>query len=185
MSIDLSTLAKKFQLTMKQARFCQVFRGNASEAAREAGYASVSSANRLMQNKAIRDCIDYVNKHTGAPPIVTKQELLEMYSTIARNSENEASKIKAMDSIAKIYGLFLDRSINMDIKSSLDNLSDSELLAKLDQLSRLLGVNRLNIGSNNNKVILQDACQDDKKVDMQNTCQDDGEIIDMQEVYQK
>ena len=139
---ELHAFRTKHGLSVMQAKFVLAFTGNATQAARVAGYANPSVAGyKLLRLDKIIRALDALtvsqSDMQGDRKLLTRNDLMLIWSELA--SDPEATwkhRLKAMDSLAKSQGIFIDRSqiiSNVRIES-LDKLSDQELYAQLDVL---------------------------------------------------
>lgn len=150
---ELHGFRTKHKLSVMQAKFVLAFTGNASAAARVAGYANpgVAGCKLLKLDKVIR-ALDRLTDRDSASmdgrKLLTRNDLMLIWSELA--SDPEATwkhRLKAMDSLAKSQGIFIDRSqiiSNVRIES-LDKLSDAELYAQLDVLLAEMGVSNVRL----------------------------------------
>lgn len=86
--------------------------GNASEAARRAGYRRRPGAQgpRLVANGAIQAALEERARPTEDRRIAGAQEVLEQLTTIARDTSLEArDRIRALELLGKRYGLWVER----------------------------------------------------------------------------
>lgn len=101
-------------LNKRQQLFCNeyIVSLNATDAAKKAGYSektSYSIGQRLLKNVEIKKYIDERLDSIHNERIMTKTEILEIYTEIARNEKNSVKDIiKALDSLAKCLILFKD-----------------------------------------------------------------------------
>jgi len=130
---------KKTRLTWKQQRFVESYAGDGVKAANEAGYKGdnntlAARASQLLRMPKIKEAIQARNARDTRKRIADRQELLEMYSAIARDRTNSLrDRLRAMDSLGRAQGIFIDKqAIAMQVEH-LDRLSDDELLSKLSE----------------------------------------------------
>lgn len=101
------------KLTPKQARFVAAYCGNATEAAREAGYSTKTAAFIGAENlkkpqisKAIKERRD----KRLASLIATREERQQFWTNLMRDEDRkEADRLKASELLAKSEGDFLER----------------------------------------------------------------------------
>ncbi len=145
---ELHAFRTRHGLSVMQAKFVLAFTGNASQAARVAGYASpaVAGSKLLRLGKVIRalDALTARASDTNDDrKLLTRNDLMLIWSELASDPEATwKNRLKAMDSLAKSQGIFIDRSqiiSNVRIES-LDKLSDAELYAQLDVLLAEMGM---------------------------------------------
>ena len=132
----------EFSLTKRQVLFAIYYDGNATRAARQAGYANPESqGSRLYRNVGVQRLLDRLTERQSATTsqgkLLTRADLMLIWSELATDpNATWKDRLKAMDSLAKSQGIFIDRSqviSNVRIES-LDKLTDSELYDKLDVL---------------------------------------------------
>ncbi len=150
---ELHAFRLKHKLSVMQARFVLAFTGNASAAARVAGYANpgVAGHKLLKLDKVIRALDSLTDRasdtHDGRK-LLTRSDLMLIWSELASDPEATwKNRLKAMDSLAKSQGIFIDRSqiiSNVRIES-LDKLSDAELYAQLDVLLAEMGLSNVRL----------------------------------------
>ena len=107
-------LPKKKKLTVKQQRFVDFYDGNATDAARKAGYKGnphsieqvgfenlrkpeIVKALRLREKKAIN------------PNIMSREERQTFWTKMIETSERDSDKLRASELLGKSEGDFLDR----------------------------------------------------------------------------
>lgn len=136
-------IREKYKLTHKQALFVLYWNGNATQTARKCGYSNPESNGiRVMNNDKVKLAIKRFTAPNSTPSnILTRNDLMQIWSDIARDSDTPPSiRLKAMDSLAKSQGIFIDRSqviSNVRIEH-LDKLSDAELIDKLNDTMNTL-----------------------------------------------
>ncbi len=98
-------------LSLKQKRFCEeyVIFGNATEAAKKAGYSektAYSQGQRLLKNVETQKYIAELTTRRKNEKIASADEVLEFFAAVMRDKE-EATKnrLKAAENLAKRYGL--------------------------------------------------------------------------------
>ena len=139
----LKWLMEKYSLNMRQAMFVLLYDGNATDAARRAGYRHPNThGSRLLANDGIKSAISALTERIRTHNrILTREDLMKIWSQIATDKDAKVhDRMKAMDSLAKAQGIFIDRSqiiSNVRIEH-LDKLTDQELLDKLDSAIRTL-----------------------------------------------
>lgn len=103
------------KLTIKQQRFADeyIISGNATEAAKKAGYSKKTARAMGAENltkpsikKYIEECIAEIQ----GPKIATMVEIREFWTSILRDGEERTSdRLKASELMARTEGAFLDR----------------------------------------------------------------------------
>ena len=101
-------------LTERQAEFCRhyIASGVAKEAAVRAGYAPGSAkvtGCRLLQNPKVRDKIEALKGRLDSKRIMTAEQVLENISDIAEDGENENTRLRALELMAKHHSLLIER----------------------------------------------------------------------------
>ena len=143
---ELNSFARKYKLTVRQAKFVLNYTGNGTQAARQAGYKGNSDtlavqASRLLKDDKIIRALDRLtvrqSASEGQSKLLTRNDLMAIWSELASDTKATwKDRLKAMDSLAKSQGIFIDRSqIISNVRvESLDKLTDRELIAELDGL---------------------------------------------------
>jgi phage terminase small subunit len=129
-------LVKRYGITYKQALFCLYYDGNATRSARKAECKNPDkNGSGLMKNDGVIACIKALTSSESAPSyILTRNDLMRIWSELARDTQASwKDRLKAMDSLAKSKGIFIDRSqvISNVRVEHLDKLTDAEMHAKL------------------------------------------------------
>ena len=101
-------------LTERQAEFCRhyIASGVAKEAAVRAGYAPGSAkvtGCRLLQNPKVRDKIEALKGRLETKRILTAEQTLEMVSEIARDSDTDPNRMRALEFLGKWHSLLVER----------------------------------------------------------------------------
>ena len=97
-------------MTARQKKFAEYYAacGNASDAARHAGYSSkfaAQNADKLLKNTNISDYIRALSERAQTERILTVTERQAMLSDLARDeSEDAADRIRAIDTLNKMTG---------------------------------------------------------------------------------
>lgn len=106
-------MPKKKGLTARQKRFIDAYNGNATEAARAAGYSEKkidNAAYKLMHTPAIMEAIREREKARSDAAIMTREERQKLWSDLARNvDETTRDRLRATELLGKSEGDFLDR----------------------------------------------------------------------------
>ncbi len=131
-------------LTLKQKAFCEFYvgSGNASEAARLAGYSTKTARATGAENLTKPDVQEYINSITKAMSderIATATERQRFWTSIMRGQmpEIESIQLKASEILAKAQGDFVQK---VEVTSELTMLSDDELDEKIRSLTAMLGI---------------------------------------------
>jgi len=114
--------------TIKQARFAEKYveHGNAARAYREAGYECSKWADntvyveacRLLKNPKVTAKIDQLQRTARRKHNITLDGLTEQYERVMQMAEQkgDTSTMKAaLDSLAKLHGVWVDKSENRDV----------------------------------------------------------------------
>ena len=103
----------KNKLTARQKRFIDAYDGNATEAARAAGYSENkidNAAYKLMHTPVIMEAIREREKARSDAAIMTREERQKLWSDLARNvDETTRDRLRATELLGKSEGDFLDR----------------------------------------------------------------------------
>jgi phage terminase small subunit len=131
---------KRGQLTERQQRFVEAYtgpaRGNASEAARMAGYRTRQEGPRLLSNAVIAAAICERAGQTRQEAIMGSEEAQRTLTEIARSTVEEAKdRIAAIKEIAKMRGYYAPKKLD----HAYSGLSDAELAARLEEARKALG----------------------------------------------
>mgnify|MGYP002711909846 CR=1 FL=1 len=136
------------KLNIKQQKFADeyIISGNATEAAKLAGYAKGSAkqtGNRLVNNSAIKDYIDKRLKELESEKIAEQNEILQYLTSVMRGEVTEQVPIMVGDGVQDV------RDIKVSIK---DRNKAAELLGKTNQMF----TNKLDINSTEGIKIIDD-----------------------------
>lgn len=98
-------------LTPRQKRFVELFDGNATEAARAAGFKNPNVySNDLMKKPEIVAAIRAREKERNAEGIMTREQRQIFWSMIARDtSQKTTDRLRASELLARSEGDFLER----------------------------------------------------------------------------
>ena len=101
-------------MTTRQQKFVDFYiaSGNASEAARRAGYKGASNriGSRLLTKIDIKAQIEQKNKQASSRRIASARDLKEFFTNVVNDPDAKLSdRIRAGELLAKTKGLFLDR----------------------------------------------------------------------------
>jgi len=133
------TKQKEKKLTIKEKAFCREYvkTGNGTQSVKKAGYkyktdnACGNAAHHLLQKAHIKNEIDRVMAEKEKKAIMDANEVMELYSAIARGEVKDQfgldaslnDRIKAMNEIAK-------RTV--DIENRIKGVPDNQIVIKLD-----------------------------------------------------
>lgn len=120
--------------TLKQQKFIEAYAGNATEAARIAGYrCPMQQGQRLLRKDEISNAIKSRQVAELMPTILSRQERQEFWSRIMMN-ENESTRdrLRASELLGKSEADFTENVINQkpSIEDELSALSTKELKAR-------------------------------------------------------
>ena len=98
-------------LTPRQKRFVELFDGNATEAARAAGFKNPNVySNDLMKKPEIVAAIQAREKERNADDIMTREQRQMFWTMIARDtSQKTTDRLRASELLAKSEGDFIER----------------------------------------------------------------------------
>lgn len=104
-------------LTVRQKRFIEAYNGNASEAARQAGYSerwSASNIDKILKNTEIRAAIQQREQERTDSMIATREERQRFWTTILRDPETDLrDRLRASELLGKSEGDFLEKMIDI------------------------------------------------------------------------
>jgi phage terminase small subunit len=130
------------KLTLKQKKFCEFYvgSGNASEAARLAGYSAKSAYATGHENLRKHEVVEYIKSLTKAMSderISTATERQRFWTAIMRGQmpEVESLQIKASEILARAQGDFIQK---VEVTNDLATLTDDELDEKIRILTAML-----------------------------------------------
>jgi phage terminase small subunit len=136
------------KLTEKQRRFVQHYTGNATEAAKLAGYSEKSAYSVGQENlrkPVIQKALQIKQQEQESSTIASIAERKEILTDIAKG-ENEKTAVKAIDVLNKMDALYIQRVKDETDYTGLseeemiaDVLADSERRAKFIQVFEALG----------------------------------------------
>jgi phage terminase small subunit len=91
--------------------YCGVARGNATQAARVAGYSSPegSAADNMRNPKILQAIADRSAELAKRPGVLTAEEIQEAWAEIARDAVEVKHRLAALRDAARSKGMFLDR----------------------------------------------------------------------------
>ncbi len=102
-------------LTVRQRKFVEAFTGNASEAARKAGYKGNDqtvgvTAHHLLKNPKVRAAIESRESKRTNQLIATRQQRQEFWTKVMQNgSEDMNARLKASELLGKSEADFTDK----------------------------------------------------------------------------
>ena len=98
-------------LSLKQKKFCEeyVISGNATEAAKRAGYSAKTARSQGAENLTKPDIQKYIQELTSAPQngrIATGEEVLAFFTEVMKNAKvGWKERIRAAENLAKRQGV--------------------------------------------------------------------------------
>lgn len=130
-------------MNQRKRAFCEAYliSGNATDAAREAGYSPRSARSigqRLLTFDDVREYLERRNQEISAANTAQMEEVRQFWTATMRDENlKPADRLKASELLAKTYGAFLERvEVNADVKTRevMASLTEEELrtLAQLD-----------------------------------------------------
>ena len=131
-------------LTPKQHAFCEFYisNGNASEAARLAGYSKKTSQQIGAENllkPVVQEYIKSLTQTIASVRIATAIERQEFWTAIMRGQmpDVDSIQLKASEILGKAQGDFIQK---VEVTSELTTLTDDELDAKIQSLMLVVGI---------------------------------------------
>lgn len=130
-------------MNQRKRAFCEAYliSGNATDAAREAGYSPRSARSigqRLLTFDDVREYLERRNQEISAANTAQMEEVRQFWTATMRDENMKpADRLKASELLAKTYGAFLERvEVDADVKTRevMASLTEEELrtLAQLD-----------------------------------------------------
>lgn len=131
-------------MNQRKRAFCEAYliSGNATDAAREAGYSPRSARSigqRLLTFVDVQEYLERRNQEISAANTAQMEEVRQFWTATMRDENMKpADRLKASELLAKTYGAFLERvEVDADVKTRevMASLSEEELrrLARLDE----------------------------------------------------
>ena len=128
-------------LTVKQQRFVDVYDGNATQAAADAGYAGnrqtlEAVGRKLLGNTRIARAIHDRQEKEARPYIMSRLERQAMWTQVAQDTEQDIrARLKASELLGRSEADFIDTTRHQDADGGKlgdrRNMTDAELLAIL------------------------------------------------------
>jgi len=130
-------------VNQRKRAFCEAYliSGNATDAAREAGYSPRSARSigqRLLTFDDVREYLEQRNQEISAANTAQMEEVRQFWTATMRDENMKPSdRLKASELLAKTYGAFLERvEVDADVKTRevMASMTEEELrtLAQLD-----------------------------------------------------
>ena len=130
-------------MNQRKRAFCEAYliSGNATDAAKEAGYSPRSARSigqRLLTFDDVREYLERRNQEISAANTAKMEEVRQFWTATMRDENMKpADRLKASDLLAKTCGAFLERvEVDADVKTLevMASLTEEELraLARLD-----------------------------------------------------
>lgn len=130
-------------MNQRKRAFCEAYliSGNATDAAREAGYSPRSACSigqRLLTFDDVREYLEQRNQEISAANTAQMEEVRQFWTATMRDENMKPSdRLKASELLAKTYGAFLERvEVDADVKTRevMASMTEEELrtLAQLD-----------------------------------------------------
>lgn len=131
-------------MNQRKRAFCEAYliSGNATDAAREAGYSPRSARSigqRLLTFDDVREYLERRNQEISAANTAQMEEVRQFWTANMRDENMKpADRLKTSELLAKTYGAFLGRvEVDADVKTRevMASLTEEELrrLARLDE----------------------------------------------------
>ncbi len=104
-------------LTVRQKRFIECYNGNASEAARQAGYAerwAASNADKILKNTEIQAAIQQREKERINSLIMSREQRQLFWSTVVQDEDADMrDRLRASELLGKSEGDFLEKMLDI------------------------------------------------------------------------
>ena len=138
---------RKAGLNDRQLRFVQCYSGNASEAARMAGYKQPGMVgNRLMKKDKIRAAIGKRELSRTKADIKTREERQEFWSKMMVEAKRDADRLKASELLGKSQADFTEKILVGGLEQTLREIPDDEIDNRIRQLESQEAALRLEMG---------------------------------------
>jgi len=135
---------RKKGLNDRQLRFVQCYAGNATEAARMAGYKNPKLAGtRLLSNDTIREAVSNRELKAVKREIMTREERQELWSNMAKNAKRDADRLKASELLGKSQADFTEKIMVGSLEQTVKELDDEELNRRIRQIDSASAALRL------------------------------------------
>jgi len=121
------------KLTPRQKRFAEFYAGsgNAKQSALKAGYSeslALTQSMSLIQNKNIKEYILLLSSEQYNNRILNAKELKSILCRfIVNENEKMSDRIKAIETLNKMTGLYLEKQEREDVTNPFEELSVEEL----------------------------------------------------------
>ena len=129
--------AKELKLTPKQKKFIEAYAGNATEAAKAAGYSektAYSAGQRLLKGVEIQNAIREREEMEARERIATRQQRQEFWTEVMNGDWNDMSdRIRASELLGKSEADFIDKK-QVDLTATV-NVFDDETRRELLELA--------------------------------------------------
>lgn len=128
-------MARHDRLTVKQQRFVDAYEGNATEAARKAGYKGNAATlgavgNENLKKPAIADAIRAREAKRASSTIANRAERQAFWTAMMRDTgASESDRLRASELLGKSEGDFLQRVEHSGDIGMYRTLSDADLKA--------------------------------------------------------
>jgi len=118
------------ELTFREKRFVELYDGNGTKAARDAGYKGSDnvlgvSANRLLRNPKIKSAIESRQKKEISSLIATRQDRQKFWTKVMNSSSEEIqARLRASELLGKSEADFIEKvemKVNGTISERLSN----------------------------------------------------------------
>lgn len=125
-------------MNQQRRAFCEAYliSGNATEAAREAGYSiktARSKGQRLLTFVDVQEYLEQRNQEISAANTAQVEEVRQFWTTVMRdNAAKISERLKASELLAKTYGAFLapvEVDANAKMREAMAALTEEELRA--------------------------------------------------------
>ena len=122
-------------MNQRRRAFCEAYlaSGNATEAAREAGYSARSQGQRLLTFADVQEYLAARNQEISAASTAQVEEIRQFWTATMRDQgAKTGDRLKASELLAKTYGAFLDRvEVDAEVKTRelMAEMTEEELRA--------------------------------------------------------
>jgi phage terminase small subunit len=134
------------ELTFKQKQFCEFYvgSGNASEAARLAGYSAKSAYATGHENLKKHEVVEYIkslNQAMSSTRIASALERQEFWTAIMRGQmpEIESIQLKASEILGRAQGDFIQK-VDVSGNLALESMTDEQLDQRIQELMHVINI---------------------------------------------
>jgi len=127
-------------MNQRQKAFCEAYAmsGNATEAAKQAGYSpktSYSIGQRLLKNVEVLDYIRQLREEINAEQIAEVEEIRRFWTDILRDEKSKPKdRLKASEYLGRTFGVFLEQFVVKEREQRAEDDSNETATDKIAML---------------------------------------------------